>query len=464
VQAWLFFLALPLQLAASFMSGIGFVVGNPALVLTGTVLFAGWFVLTWWMATKPPRVLRDNSDLLRRIATGIAITVLAAGLAEAVMVPVLQRDLLPSEKMGESARRAYDDVREGITYGFGYNDGTVLTHQAVENLLRGTNPYAGADMVAAAQRFGTGPQILTPLRRGRFADVFPFPSPSQIEQVWPDGLSGTPEEIEGKFNYPAALFLLPVPFVALGLSDLRVLLAAAACLPLIWIAWKIRPGRRLVFVAAALASLEVANAIATGETGSLVFAFLLLAWVLLERRSWLSVILMAIAVSTKQTSWFYLPFFLIRVWSTGGARRALLSAGLIAGLFAVINLPFAVGDPGLWLKSVFAPMTDPMFPFGVGIVTLVTTGLVDLRTSLPFTIAEILVFAGGIVWYARNCRRYTHAGPVLAILPLFFAWRSLWPYFYYANIIVLAGVLLEGTGRGGMEVVGEGPDPRIAGR
>jgi hypothetical protein len=30
---------------------------------------------------------------------------------------------------------------------------------------------------------------------------------------------------------------------------------------------------------------------------------------------------------------------------------------------------------------------------------------------------------------------------ILPILPLFFAWRSLWPYFFYVDIIMLAVVM-----------------------
>ena len=67
----------------------------------------------------------------------------------------------------------------------------------------------------------------------------------------------------------------------------------------------------------------------------------------------------------------------------------------------------------------------------------------DIRTSTPFTVAELLVMIGAMVWYFVYCRRYPNTGPILAVLPLFFAWRSLWPYFFYVNIIVLAGVLVH---------------------
>jgi hypothetical protein len=76
----------------------------------------------------------------------------------------------------------------------------------------------------------------------------------------------------------------------------------------------------------------------------------------------------------------------------------------------------------------------------------VTSGLISVRSPAVFTALEATVFAAGLAWYFRNCRRYPHTGPVLAFLPLFFAWRSLWSYFFYIDIIVLAAVVVDEYG------------------
>jgi hypothetical protein len=83
------------------------------------------------------------------------------------------------------------------------------------------------------------------------------------------------------------------------------------------------------------------------------------------------------------------------------------------------------------------------FPLGVGIITLVTSGLINLQSSLFFTIIEGLVFIGLIIWYYRNCNAYPHVGPLLAVIPLFFAWRSIWPYFFYFDIIIIAAIIIN---------------------
>ena len=127
-------------------------------------------------------------------------------------------------------------------------------------------------------------------------------------------------------------------------------------------------------------------------------------------------------------------------------RKVIPVIGIVSILFLAMNLPFFIGNPVLWIQSIFAPMTDPMFPLGVGIVTIVTGELVNIQSSLPFTVIELSALITSVIWYTRNCRRYPNTGPILAILPLFFAWRSLWPYFFYTNIIALAGILANEYG------------------
>ena len=62
--------------------------------------------------------------------------------------------------------------------------------------------------------------------------------------------------------------------------------------------------------------------------------------------------------------------------------------------------------------------------------------------------------AGGIIavaiiavlWYFFKCNRYPEMGLILGVLPLFFAWRSLWGYFFYIDIIILAAIMLNEYG------------------
>jgi uncharacterized membrane protein len=183
--------------------------------------------------------------------------------------------------------------------------------------------------------------------------------------------------------------------------------------------------------------------VASGETGILFFPFVLLGWVLAKRHPWASAIFMGLAVAVKQMAWFVLPFYLILVLRTVGWKRAFSVAGIILGIFLATNAWFIALDPKLWFTSLMAPMTDNLFPLGSGIITLVTGGVVNIQSPLIFTVMEGIVFVLAAIWYFFNCRRYRHTGPVLAMFPLFFAWRSLWSYFFYIDIIILASIITE---------------------
>jgi hypothetical protein len=119
---------------------------------------------------------------------------------------------------------------------------------------------------------------------------------------------------------------------------------------------------------------------------------------------------------------------------------------IIISVFLATNLAFIAMDLDLWFNSVVAPVTDNMFPLGVGIVTIVSGGFVDIQSPLPFAIIEVGIAVAAVIWYFFKCERYPQTGLLLAVLPLFFAWRSLWGYFFYIDIIILAAIMLNEYG------------------
>ena len=438
--AFLFFFAIVLELAASAVAGIAFALQISALWIVGTVLWVGWFALIFMvLSPSADRIFRDRLRLLKRGAAGIFVTLFVLGYAEfgALIFYHVHYN-------GNTSDSKLLQLVEQLDHGLQYNDGTALCHQATNNLLAGKNPYANGNIITALMSFNGSFDRVTPLRVGRFADVFPYPSQEQLLDLWNVSIKNPtppPVELVSTLSYPAGSFLLPAPFIAVGVKDMRIVDILFVVAALVYTAWQIPKQRRWLFIGVALVSLELWNSIADGETGTLCFALCLVAWVALQRNLWLSAAFMGLAVATKQTAWFLLPFYLILLFRTVPFKKLLYVTAIIAAVFLAMNLPFAVRDPRLWFTSLMSPMTDPMFPLGVGVVTLVTGGVLGIRSSLPFTIAELLVFAIVLVWYYRNCRRYPQFGPILAILPLFFAWRSLWNYFFYSAIMALAGML-----------------------
>jgi hypothetical protein len=438
----LFFLAVVVQLIASALSGVGYSVHAAAYWMVGLVFWLVWFFLMFLIIRpQTDNLLQRWGGALKRWAVIIFISLLFLGVAEAVLL-----GFFTSRFLDDGINNGTDEVIAQLYGGYRYNDGTALCQQAAENLLAGKEPYANANIVTAFSKYNGTYDRLTPLQIGRFAEAFPYPSMDQLEAVWNEALenpSQPPPEIESRICYPAGSFLLIAPFIAMGIKDVRVIYAIFIVAALIYTIWKIPAKRRIIFIGVALISLELWNTLACGETGIIIFPLLLIAWITLGENNWLSALFMGLAVATKQTAWFFLPFYFILSWRISGFKAAAMWAGIILAIFFIINGYFIGKAPEEWLRSIMAPMIEPMFPLGVGAISLITSGLVDVEMALPFAIAEVVVLIGAALWYWRYSKKYPDIGPVLAILPLFFAWRSLWTYFYYIALIVLARMLIR---------------------
>jgi hypothetical protein len=442
----LFFVAVLIKIIASALGGIGFVWNSSALMISGTVVWLIWFAILFLIAMpQTDRLLQNQMRWLKPAALTISIIFLVTGLVLLVAVSSFGLGVFQVDKLGEKPAQLVTSF-ENV---FAYNDATALCHQATENLIEGDNPYAEANVVTAMIKFSGSYDKLTPLREGSFAEVFPYPTTEDLEQLWQEASQSpeqVPPELETKLGYPAGCFLLPAPFVLMGMDDIRLVYLIFILPALAYVVLKAPKNLRLLLIGAILISLEIWNSVAAGETGSLCFPFLLLAWILPRKHLWLSALFMGVAVATKQVAWFFMPFYLILIFRTMGMKRMLSVLAIVAGVFLVTNVPFIISDPKLWLASIMAPMTDNLFPLGVGIITLVTGGILDIQSSLIFSVLELFIGGLAIIWYFRYCLRYPHTGPLLAVLPLFFAWRSLWPYFFYADVIILAAIIVNEYG------------------
>jgi hypothetical protein len=410
----LFYFTVVILLLSTVIFSLGFILNNSAILITGSIILLVWFIAIFIsVLPQTDTFLSTRLNQLKRGALIIFVFLFVAGLLGAATIVILVPHVIQDKNISSDLHQ----LLTGVQRDYGYNDGTTLSQQAVENLLKGQNPYAHANIIQALLKYHGTYDRVTPLRTGIFSDVFP---------------------------YPAASFLLPAPFIFIGISDIRIVYAIFFLAGLAYAVKIIPKKKRLLFIGVVLISLELWNTIfAGGELSSLCFPFLLVAWLALNRNLWLSAICMGLAVATKQTAWFLLPFYLILLFKTQGVKKLLTVLAIIAGIFIITNLPFVIADPKLWFSSIISPMMDPMFPTGGGLITLVTSGLFKIQSSLPFTILEGIVFIAAIIWYFLYCRRYPQTGPILAIIPLFFAWRSMFPYFFYVDIIVLAYIMVN---------------------
>jgi hypothetical protein len=439
----LFYFAVAMLLITSGISSSGFILNNSILLLLGFVFWIIWFVLIFTvLLPQTEQFLNQRLRQLKKGALIIFISLFLLGLGEGISVAVLFPRVIQDKNFPGDFRSLLSGLKEV----YQYNDGTALSQQAAENLLKGENPYAHANIVQALLKYDGAYNRVTPLRIGVFSNDFPYPPDSELKQLWDKAIqtpSRVPPELENRVCYPAGSFLLPAPFIFLGITDIRIVYAIFVLGGLVYAVWVIPKQKRLLFVGAILISLDLWNSVAGGETGSLCFPLLLVAWLALNRNLWLSVICMGLAVTTKQTAWFFLPFYLILLFKTRGVKKLLIVLSVIAGVFFITNLPFILANPDLWLTSIASPMTDPMFPVGGGLTIFVTGGIINIQSPLPFSILEEITFIATIFWYFQYGKRYPQTGPILAIIPIFFAWRSLWSYFFYAAIISLAYIMVN---------------------
>jgi len=151
-------------------------------------------------------------------------------------------------------------------------------------------------------------------------------------------------------------------------------------------------------------------------------------------RSVLSTVALGLAIASKQLAWFFLPYYAIYIFRQYDLRAVLARLGAAAAIFLAVNLPFLLNAPHAWLEGVLAPQVEPMFPSGTGLIRLSLAGLLPLAPQTLYTTLEAIALVASLVWYWRRGKENPEMAFVLAVLPLFFAWRSLTTYFYYIGL------------------------------
>jgi hypothetical protein len=319
-----------------------------------------------------------------------------------------------------------------------HNDAIALNDCAARLVLQGRDPYASLDIFDCYAQLGIGADRTTPLKRGEFANVSVYPSDDQLDAAWAlRAREGGNVEFVSRPSYPALSFLLIIPFVALGWDTNRLyVLCLIAAMALVVLRTPI--GLRPFMLTAVLGAASLAAFTVSGSADLLYVLPLAAAWLWRERR-W-SALAYGIAAATKQLAWFFAPFYLIAVVTTHGWREGLRRGAIAAAIFAVTNLPFILAHPADWIEGVTTPLSDPMFPRGAGIVFLGTNGGLPLFPSTAYLALEAACALVCIAVAWRSRRTSPELGVVLALVPLFFAWRSLFSYFFLIPLFAAVAV------------------------
>jgi len=426
----LFAISIPFKILGIGLGFVGVQNSNILLIIFGFISSVLWFALVFAVAfNNIDEILIKRLECLKRTAAFILTGFFVLCVIGILLFMAFHVNLI----------NQIDEL-------FVVNDSAALTHQALENLLNGDNPYKASNIIEAFKKYDVSFDKITPIMTGRFSDIFPYPDNQSLERIWeiacqtPESI---PAEIMSMFNYPAGSIIISAPFFLAGISDMRIV-GILLCVPvLIYATCKATSKWRALLLAILLLSIDVWSSFINGGGGYFVFPFLLLAWLSWKDNWVLSALAMGLAVTMKQTAWFYLIFYMILIFREKGFYKSLHSFVVIFLVFFVINIPFIIDSPSVWLSSLFAPLTKPLFPMGVGIVSLVSSGIVSIQSSLLFSIMEGIALACCALWYFFNCNRHPYTGPILAVIPLFFAWRSLPAYFIYADIIIIVSIIVK---------------------
>jgi uncharacterized membrane protein len=240
-------------------------------------------------------------------------------------------------------------------------------------------------------------------------------------------------------SYPALSFLLYVPLIWLGAPDMLLLNLLVFIALAAWLVLRAPRRERLWTTLTLSAALPLLLFSLIADTEVVALAFILIAWSARERR-WVSAIALGLGCAFRQYCWFFAPFFLLDTLLRSGWREAFKRGAIAVAAFLAPNLPYLLASPGVWWRSLWLPLTEPLFPLGVGLVALAKGHVGPYPPATLYTALEVAALLACLWAQWRWREQLREAVPLLALIPLYFAWRSLPNYFAIAPLLALFAV------------------------
>jgi uncharacterized membrane protein len=315
-------------------------------------------------------------------------------------------------------------------------DSGAFNQVAARVLVHGHNPYT-ASMASAAQLLKNPQLFWTYIVNGSHVTHLSYPAGSFLFEV-PALWFGFHHQVSDWMDFYAWIVTGILLFVLMPAS-LRWLAALIAATP--------------IFV----------GVFSSGGTDALFVPFLVLAVWRWDRfgagrqagiARWMGPIALGIACAIKQTPWFMVPFLVVGVvlearrTDRPALRLAGIYVGIVALVFAVVNVPFIIWQPAAWVHGNLIPFRQPLVVDGQGLVTLALHGITGGVALSKLTIASALMYVAlliaMVIWFPAMKRVW------LFLLPLVFfvAARSLTSYlvdFFPAAVVAAFTVATVST-------------------
>jgi len=285
---------------------------------------------------------------------------------------------------------------------------------------QGLNPYT-QDMSNALQMFAVQPSDLTPLTSGTYLTTF---------------------------QYPALHFLVFVPFVWLGLQDMRWVLVLFELATLLTLYVKCPRNLRPMLVLPLFAGSDLmVNFTAASVTDALWVLPLVFAAFTLDRPL-VSGCFYGFACAMKQTPWILIPFLLIYMIRSEKERalreRLSFATNFVSSTVAVFlafNLPFAVMSPSGWFYNVLTPAAENLVVLSQGPSLLAQVGLAPMGRVL-YTVLAAAVAVVLILNYYLYFEKLRYVFWIFPGIILWFSYRALTSYIIYWMPLMLVSLIL----------------------
>ena len=142
----------------------------------------------------------------------------------------------------------------------------------------------------------------------------------------------------------------------------------------------------------------------------------------LDRGDVIRAVCLGAACATQQLAWFVTPFLLVGIVMVRrgelSTRATMATVGRFVAIallvFAVINLPFVVRDPGAWTGGVLLVLTQHAVPHGQGLID-VSFYLTDGSAALDLYGDAALLLGGALLIASALWMR--RLGPAITVLP-----------------------------------------------
>lgn len=392
---------------------------DEVFILRVAFIFSGQFALYEGFQDYNRGSGHPEAIILTLAVYGVSLLVIAMSLLPSKTI-LRCRDLPLLPLMLATLTSLY--VVATISYRGAYRtDALAFSHYAAILFVnQGANPYTQS-MAKALDLFAVQPSDLTPLTSGTYLMTF---------------------------QYPALLFLVFVPFVWLGLRDMRwvlVLFEVAVILTLyIKGPRKLRP--MLILPLFAGSDLMI-NFTAASVSDALWVLPLLFAAFYLERPI-ASGFFYGLACAMKQTPWFLAPFllvYLIRTEDGKNLRERLLRttkfAATTIAVFLAVNLPFMLANSAAWFRNVLTPMTEDLVIHSQGFSSLTEVGVLSVG-RIFYTVVFASVFVVLIVNYYVYFDKLRYVLWIFPGIILWFSYRALTNYIIYWTPLMLVSLIL----------------------